>query len=93
MDRGEDIRNEGNESEPLIDVIESDQAVEPDAKIAEELMTLNKKQAMIATYTAAKSLQKRRQRQRQQKETATALINISKQLDKQSAEIKSEYFY
>ena len=85
---------EENKPEPLDDIIESDQAVEPDAKIAEELMTLNKKQAMIATYTAAKSLQKRRQRQRrQQKETATALINISKQLDKQSAEIKSEYFY
>jgi hypothetical protein len=85
-DRGEEI---STEPEPLKDVIESDQAVEPDAKEAEELMILNKKQRMIVEYamipestTGKKQQQRRRQRQ---KET---LFNISKQLDRQTAEIK-----
>ena len=93
---------EGNESEPLKDIIESDQAVEPDVKVAEELIASQEKEDMLTAYAAAKVLipestiskkiqrQQRRQRQRrrQQQKENTTLINISKQLDKQTAEIK-----
>jgi hypothetical protein len=99
QEEGDEIRTEGNnESEPLKDVIESDQAVEPEAKVAEELKVLHEKEDMATAYTAAKILipeytiskkqQQRRQRQRRQEKETTALINISKQLDKQTTEIK-----
>jgi hypothetical protein len=68
-----------NESEPLKDVIESDQAVEPDVKVAEELRTLQEKEDMVTAYAASKILipestvskkqqrrQKHQRRQRQQ---------------------------
>src|SRR5919197_5518162 len=45
-----------NESEPLKDVIESDQAVEPDVKVAEELRTLQEKEDMVTAYAASKIL-------------------------------------
>jgi hypothetical protein len=96
-EEGEDAGTEGNESEPLKSIIESDQAVEPDVKVTEELKVLREKEDMATAYNVAKTLipestiskkqQRRRQRQRLQKET-TALINISKQLDKQTTEIK-----
>ena len=93
---------EGNESEPLKDIIESDQAVEPDVKVAEELIASQEKEDMLIAYAAARVLipestiskkiqrQQRRQRQRrrQQQKENTTLINISKQLDKQTTEIK-----
>src|ERR671931_1098676 len=79
-EEGEETGTEGNnESEPLKNVIESDQAVEPDVKVAEDLKVLNEKEDMAAAYAAAKTLipestiskkqqLQRRQRQRQ-KET------------------------
>ena len=93
---------EGNESEPLKDIIESDQAVEPDVKVAEELIASQEKEDMLIAYAAARVLipestiskkiqrQQRRQRQRrrQQQKENTTLINISKQLDKQTSEIE-----
>jgi hypothetical protein len=99
-DEGEETGTEGNnEPEPLKEVIESDQAVEPDVKVAEELKVLHEKEDMATAYTAAKVLipeytiskkqqRQRRQRQRRQEKETTALINISKQLDKQTTEIK-----
>src|SRR5919198_3636749 len=45
-----------NESEPLKDVIESDQAVEPDVKVAKELRTLQEKEDMVTAYAASKIL-------------------------------------
>jgi hypothetical protein len=99
-EEGEETGTEGNnESEPIKDVIESDQAVEPDVKVAEELKALHEKEDMVTAYTAAKTLipestiskkrqRQRRQRQRRQEKETTALINISKQLDKQTTEIK-----
>jgi Zn-dependent peptidase ImmA (M78 family) len=60
--------------------------------VAEELIASQEKQDMLTAYAAAKvlipesTISKKIQRQ-QQKENTT-LINISKQLDKQTAEIK-----
>ena len=85
-----------NEPEPLKDVIESDQAVEPDANVAKELRMLPEdkegivREEMVTAYATAKmqlleyiTTKKRRR----QKETIR-LFNISMQLDKQTTEIK-----
>ena len=63
---------------PLKDIIESDQAVEPDAKVAEELIASQEKEDMQTAYDAAKILipestiskkqHQRRQRQRGQRQ-------------------------
>lgn len=89
------MTEEDNESEPLKDIIESDEAVEPDAKAAEELIALQEKEDMQTAYTAAKILipaeptsSKKRHQRRQKENTATTIINISKQLYKQTAEIE-----
>ena len=100
-DEGEETGTEGNnEPEPLKEVIESDQAVEPDVKVAEELKVLHEKDDMVTAYAAAKTLipestiskkrqrQRRQTQQRQRQKETTTLINISKQLDKQTTEIK-----
>jgi hypothetical protein len=88
--------NEDNEPEPLKDIIESDQAVEPDAKVAEELRMLpeNKEgignEEIITAYATVKApllkyiISKKRTLQREK----IILIRISKQLDKQAAEIE-----
>ena len=88
--------NEENEPEPLKDIIESDQAVEPDAKVAEELRMLpeNKEgignEEIITAYATVKApllkyiISKKRTLQREK----IILIRISKQLDKQAAEIE-----
>src|SRR5919198_4004228 len=62
-----------NEAEPLKDVIESDQAVEPDIKAAEELRTLQEKEDMVTAYAASKilipeSTVSKKQQRRQQHE-------------------------
>jgi hypothetical protein len=87
---------EDDDSEPLKDVLESDQAVEPDAKVAEELRILSQqedsseKEEKITAYAIAKIplleyvINKKRE-QRLQKET-TILTNVSRQLDKQTTE-------
>ena len=90
------MTNENN-PEPLNDIIESDQAVEPDAKVAEELMILPEnnegieiEEIVTAHATVKAPLLKymiRKKRQRLQREKII-LINISKQLDKQAAEIE-----
>jgi hypothetical protein len=90
------MTNENN-PEPLNDIIESDQAVEPDAKVAEELRILPEnnegieiKEIVTAHATVKAPLLKymiRKKRQRLQREKII-LINISKQLDKQAAEIE-----
>jgi len=90
------MTNENN-PEPLNDIIESDQAVEPDAKVAEELRILPEnnegieiEEIVIAHATVKAPLLKymiRKKRQRLQREKII-LINISKQLDKQAAEIE-----
>ena len=89
--------NEDNEPEPLKDIIESDQAVEPDAKVAEELRMLpeNKEgignEEIITAYATVKApllkyiMSKRGQGLQREK---IILINISKELDKQAAEIE-----
>ena len=89
--------NEDNEPEPLKDIIESDQAVEPDAKVAEELRILPEndegidiEEIVTAHATVKEPLLKymmRKKRQTLQREEII-LINISKQLDKQTAEIE-----
>jgi hypothetical protein len=86
-----------NESEPLKDIIESDQAVEPDANVAEELRMLPEdkesieREEMVTAYATGKLPLLRyvisKKRQRLQREE-NILINISKQLDKQIAEIE-----
>src|ERR687887_658172 len=79
-DEGEEGRTEENECEPLKDIIESDLAVEPDAKVVEELKMLPKeeecseKEKMVIAYaiykrqlvghTISKIQHQRRQRQR-----------------------------
>jgi hypothetical protein len=90
------MTNENN-PEPLNDIIESDQAVEPDAKVAEELRILPEnnegieiEEIVTAHATVKAPLLKymiRKKRQRLQREKII-LINISKQLDKQAAEIE-----
>jgi hypothetical protein len=90
------MTNENN-PEPLNDIIESDQAVEPDAKVAEELRILpeNNEGIEIEEIVTARATVKapllkymiRKKRQRLQREKII-LINISKQLDKQAAEIE-----
>jgi hypothetical protein len=90
------MTNENN-PEPLNDIIESDQAVEPDAKVAEELRILPEnnegieiEEIITAHATVKTPLLKymiRKKRQRLQREKII-LINISKQLDKQAAEIE-----
>jgi hypothetical protein len=86
-----------NESEPLKDIIESDQAVEPDANVAEELRMLPEdkesieREEMVTAYATGKLpllryvISKKRQRLHREE---NILINISKQLDKQTAEIE-----
>ena len=88
---------EENKPEPLDDIIESDQAVEPDAKVADELRILPEnnegikiEKIVTAHATVKEPLLKymmRKKRQRPQREEII-LINISKQLDKQTAEIE-----
>ena len=88
---------EENKPEPLDDIIESDQAVEPDAKVADELRILPEnnegikiEEIVIAHATVKEPLLKymmRKKRQTLQREEII-LINISKQLDKQTAEIE-----
>ena len=88
---------EENKPEPLNDIIESDQAVEPDAKVAEGLRILpeNNEGIDIEEIVTAHAIVKeplikymmRKKRQRLQREEII-LINISKQLDKQTAEIE-----
>ena len=88
---------EENEPEPLKDIIESDQAVEPDAKVAEELRILPKNnegidiEKIVTAHAIVKEplikYMMRKKRQRLQREEII-LINISKQLDKQTAEIE-----
>jgi hypothetical protein len=86
-----------NEPEPLKDIIESDQAVEPDANVAKELRMLPEdkegieREEMVTAYATGKLPLRRRviskKRQRLQREE-NILINISKQLDTQTAEIE-----
>ena len=88
---------EENKPEPLDDIIESDQAVEPDAKVADELRIsyennegIEIEEIVTAHATVKEPLLKcmlRKKRQRLQREEII-LINISKQLDKQTAEIE-----
>ena len=88
---------EENKPEPLDDIIESDQAVEPDAKVADELRILPEnnegikiEEIVTAHATVKEPLLKymmRKKRQTLQREEII-LINISKQLDKQTAEIE-----
>jgi hypothetical protein len=88
---------EENDSEPLKDVIESDQAVVPDAKVAEELRMLHEneegseKEETVTAYAVAKiPLQEHivsKKRHRRQKEN-TALTNMSQQLDMQLLRLK-----
>jgi hypothetical protein len=88
---------EENEPERLKDIIESDQAVEPDANVAEELRMLPgykesiEREEMVTAYATGKLPLLRyiisKKRQRLQGEE-NILINISKQLDKQTAEIE-----
>ena len=79
-DEGEEGRTEENEYEPLKDIIESDQAVEPDAKVVEELKVVpeeeegSEKEKMAITHkrqlvehTISKKQHQRRQRRRRQK--------------------------
>ena len=83
--------------EPLKDIIESDQAVEPDANVAEELRMLPEdkesieREEMVTAYATGKLPLLRyvisKKRQRLQIEE-NILINISKQLDKQTTEIE-----
>ena len=84
------MTNENN-PEPLNDIIESDQAVEPDAKVAEENNEgIEIEEIVTARATVKAPLLKymiRKKRQRLQREKII-LINISKQLDKQAAEIE-----
>jgi hypothetical protein len=82
------MTEENNESELLRDIIESDQAVEPDVKVAEELVALQEKENMLTAYAAAKILipESTINKKRQQKETT--IISISKQLNKQTTEIE-----
>ena len=86
-----------NEPEPLKDIIESDQAVEPDANVAEELRMLPEdkesieREEMVTAYATGKLpllryvISKKRQRLHREE---NILINLSKQLDKQTAEIE-----
>jgi len=86
-----------NEPEPLKDIIESDQAVEPDANVAKELRMLSEdkesigREEMVTACATGKLPLLRyvisRKRQRLEREE-NILINISKQLDKQTAEIE-----
>ena len=88
---------EENGPERLKDIIESDQAVEPDANVAEELRMLPEdkesigREEMVTAYATGKLPLLRyvvnKKRQRLQREE-NILINISKQLDKQTAEIE-----
>ena len=88
---------EENRPERLKDIIESDQAVEPDANVAEELRMLPEdkesigREEMVTAYATGKLPLLRyvvnKKRQRLQREE-NILINISKQLDKQTAEIE-----
>ena len=90
------MTNENN-PEPLNDIIESDQAVEPDAKVADELGILPennegiKIEEIVTAYATVKEpllkYMMRKKRQRLQREEIIS-INISKQLDKQTAEIE-----
>ena len=89
------MTNENN-PEPLNDIIESDQAVEPDAKVAEELRILPENnegieiEEIVTAHATVKApllkymIRKKRRLQREK----IILINISKQLDKQAAEIE-----
>jgi chromosome segregation ATPase len=88
---------EENGPERLKDIIESDQAVEPDANVAEELRMLPEdkesieREEMVTAYATGKLpllryvISKKRQRLHREE---NILINISKQLDKQTAEIE-----
>jgi hypothetical protein len=86
-----------NDSERLRDVIESDQAVVPDAKVAEELRMLTeneegseKEQILTACAVAKIPLQGHivsKKLQGRHKEN-TALINMSQQLDRQTTRIE-----
>ena len=88
---------EENGPERLKGIIESDQAVEPDASVAEELRMLPEdkesieREEMVTAYATGKLPLLRyvisKKRQRLQREE-NILINISKQLDKQTAEIE-----
>jgi hypothetical protein len=88
---------EENKPEPLNDIIESDQAVETDAKVAEELRILSEnnegieiEEIVTAHATVKEPLLKymmRKKRQRLQREEII-LINLSRQLDKHTAEIE-----
>ena len=60
-DEGEEGRTKENEYEPLKDIIESDQAVEPDAKVFEELKVVpeeeeegSEKEKMVIAYATHK---------------------------------------
>jgi hypothetical protein len=90
---------EENESEPLKDVMESDQAVEPEAKVAEELRMLteneegSQKKEVVTAYAIAgmpllEYIISKKQQRRQKENTTTTLIDISKQLNKQTTEIE-----
>lgn len=86
-----------SEPEPLKDIIESDQAVEPDANVAEELRMLPEdkesieREEMVTAYATGKLPLVRyvisKKRQRLQIEE-NILTNVSKQLDKQTTEIE-----
>lgn len=83
--------------EPLKDIIESDQAIEPDANVAEELRMLPEdkesieREEMVTAYATGKLPLLRyvisKKRQRLQIEE-NILINVLKQLDKQTTEIE-----
>jgi hypothetical protein len=89
---------EQNDSEPLKDVIESDQAVIPDAKVAEELRMLpenedgcQREETVTACAVAKIPLQEHivsKKRQRRQKENTVLINNMSKQLDRQTTKIE-----
>ena len=85
-------------TEPLKDLIESDQAVEPDANVAEELKMLpedeegSDKEEMVTVHALDKMplseyINSSKKWQRRQKEN-TPSIGVSKQLNKQTAEIE-----
>ena len=85
-------------TEPLKDLIESDQAVEPDANVAEELKMLpedeegSDKEEMVTVHAVDKMplseyINSSKKWQRRQKEN-TPSIGVSKQLNKQTAEIE-----
>ena len=88
---------EENGPERLKDIIESDQAVEPDANVAEELRMLPEdkesieREEMVTAYATGKLpllryvISKKRERLPREE---NILINISKQLDKQTDEIE-----